>query len=775
MDRERGSLCPTGSHPRAGVPLGAPPAPIGPELAPSTHRRHSPFVSAPLARLVAPGIVAGILITVGLATAAAAGASPRPAGAELQAATERASLPLSLSAQTAYVAPGQPFDVRVQAGRGSPPVADLGLNVAVYACLSSVSAFDQSMNSATGPPGTRISATRSPVPLSGLPVSGGVYDLSMQVNQGGSSAATSAGAYAIDLMASGAQCGAYPLGVYPVRIELVDTTSGQVLGGFTTHLIYVNPQAGTRRLQVALVLPVETTLRPAVTPAPSVLRARPGAALAPPSAAAVGAVTATVDLLADGHPSVPVTIEASPQTVELLSSTGHQATVNQLASLAAAASPSAHQFAESPFVPVDAASLVDAGLQVELNLQVAQGAQILDTAVTRPSGTQGGGAGPGKLGTWFSDAALDPATLTQLQVAGYDQRGAAGHQSLLRADQRVHRGAVHPQFDSGHGHDRAGLQQLTSRHGSPPQRPTRCSPPTSWWPSWPRPTTRSRTTRPHAVCWPSPRAVGPTILSSSTPCWARSSRSPILQPVTTATLFDTLGPATSCRTCRLGTTASTGNGGLPVTAIQTQRQRINGLAAAAPAVRQGVGTQLSEVVLSGQSENLRPSQQSAVLANASTAIDAQLAQIAVAGDRTITLTSQRGQVPVSVVSAAPYTVTASMTLTSDKLLFANHSTSITLPITLTPARTTVKYVNVQSRASGSFKVAIVLRSPVGGMVLSSGQVSVRSTATSVVGILLSVGAVVVLAAWWIRTSRKRRRAGRAEVPIDQPAEPVVTG
>ena len=97
-----------------------------------------------------------------------------------------------------------------------------------------------------------------------------------------------------------------------------------------------------------------------------------------------------------------------------------------------------------------------------------------------------------------------------------------------------------------------------------------------------------------------------------------------------------------------------------------------------------------------------------------------------------------------------------MTLTSDKLLFADHSTSITLPIILTPAHTTVKYVNVQARASGQFKVAIVLRSPVGGMVLSTGQVSVRSTATSVVGIVLSVGAVVVLAAWWVRTSRKRR-------------------
>jgi hypothetical protein len=180
-------------------------------------------------------------------------------------------------------------------------------------------------------------------------------------------------------------------------------------------------------------------------------------------------------------------------------------------------------------------------------------------------------------------------------------------------------------------------------------------------------------------------------------------------------------------------------------------------------------------VLSGQAEDLRPAQQAGVVDNASAAINAQLAQIAVAGDRTITLTSQRGRVPVTIVSAAPYPVKGELTLTSDKLLFANHATSVTQTVTLTPAHTNVVYVTVQTRASGLFKVDIVLRAPVGGMVLSSGQVSVRSTATSVVGIVLSLGAVAVLAAWWIRTSRKRRRARRAELPIEVPAEPVATG
>jgi hypothetical protein len=175
-----------------------------------------------------------------------------------------------------------------------------------------------------------------------------------------------------------------------------------------------------------------------------------------------------------------------------------------------------------------------------------------------------------------------------------------------------------------------------------------------------------------------------------------------------------------------------------------------------------VSLQLGDLVLTAQTETLRTSQQSEVLANTGRAVDAQLSQLAVSGDRSITLTSQRGTLPVAVVSSAPYPVTGSLTLTSDKLLFANGTTQWSQPITLRPAYTSIFPVTVRARASGVFKVDITLRSPDGVLVLSTGQVSVRSTATSVVGIVLSVGAVVVLAVWWIRTSLKRRSKRRQD-------------
>ncbi len=746
----------------------------------------------PRARLVVLAVVAtGLVTTVSgaaIATAAAgaargaapSGAAPSggapatavtgPVRATASTSAAAGSPALVLEAQSAFVQPGQSFDVRVRPAVGGPPVADLALTVAVYGCLSSVSAFDQSVSSASGPAGTRIASTRTPLPLAQVPVANGVYDLSMPVAVGSTPAAPTGG-FAIDLTAVGGQCGASPSGVYPVRIELLDTTSGTTLGGFTTHLVYTDPPAGTERLRLAVVLPVHTTVRPAPAPSPLELRERPDRALAPPTGAELAAVTGTVAVLAaPAHSSVPVTLEASPQTVALLASSGHQPAAAELAALSTT-SPSVHEFAASPFVPVDAAGLIDAGLPAELGLQVDQGVQVLAAAGVRPSAPTGAG-GARDLGAWFADDGLDPGTLGQLQTDGYDRVVLpAGDVTSAPTN-----GSTAEPFSvtSSKGTAMEALAfntDLSSRFTGAPSDPVLAAhqlvaEASQMYYEKPNDTTvRGVVAVPPSGWSDSPDFVD-TLLNAL-------QSNPVLEPVTTATLFDTLGPPASCRGgCRLGSTS--GSGGLPTGAIRTQRQRINGLAAAAPASRP-VTVQLSEVVLSGQSENLRPAQQAATVANAGAAVTAQLAQIAVAGDRSITLTSPRGRVPVTIVSTAPYAVSALLTLSSDKLIFANHATSVTQSITLTPAHTNVVYVPVEARASGLFKVDIVLRAPTGGMVLSSGQVSVRSTATSVVGVVLSLGAVVVLVAWWIRTSRKRRRARRSESVIEEPAEPVPTG
>lgn len=248
---------------------------------------------------------------------------------------------------------------------------------------------------------------------------------------------------------------------------------------------------------------------------------------------------------------------------------------------------------------------------------------------------------------------------------------------------------------------------------------------------------------------------------------------PIIQPVTTSELFDTFPGAVDCRVgCRPA--APGANPGLPVNAIDAQRQRLASFAAAAPGARSLI-VPLGDLVLAGESELLQPAQQSAVLHNARTALDAQLGQLQITAGQSITLTSQDGTLPIDIVSSAPYPVKAILTVASDKLLFANGATGWTQPTTIVPGHThsDVVYVKVRARTSGVFTVPITLTSPTGGLQLASGQIVVRSTATSIVGILLSIGAITVLAVWWVGTSRKRRaqrRADEEQVP-DPPADP----
>src|ERR1019366_6314256 len=104
------------------------------------------------------------------------------------------------------------------------------------------------------------------------------------------------------------------------------------------------------------------------------------------------------------------TLEASGQTVGLLDSPGHQSTLAQLAQLAT--DPTVHQFASSPFTPVNAA-----GLGGELSKQVARGTQVLATEVLHPQGSSAPAGGG--LGAWITGDGLDGGTLSSLSAVGY--------------------------------------------------------------------------------------------------------------------------------------------------------------------------------------------------------------------------------------------------------------------------------------------------------------------------------------------------------------------
>ena len=762
MSREPGSLCPSGNRPRGFGPTGDGPAPvIGVGL------RRARFVAVVV--LLAVAMVVGMIDPLGLPPIASALAPASPAAslsaASASAASAASASPgsLSLTYQSPWVSPGQPFDIKLRAGPGAPAVADLGVSVAVYGCLSSVSSFDQAATSSS-PSGTPISRTASPLPWSGLHPDATGVDLSLGVDATGSSSSTiSPGHPVIGLRSAGTSCQA---GVFPVRLQLVNTTSNTTVASLTTFLVYVTMPAA-QKLRFAMVVPVSTSVGPSSHPSAAQLLTTPSTALTRPAVDALAGINQLVAALSTGAgATVPVTITANAQTLQSLTSGGHPSTVSALAGLSA--TPAVHQFALSPYAPVDASGLVDAGLGSELLTQLNRGDQVLAGDGINLSATP---PAPGGSSPWITNDGLDDNTLGQLAATGYNQL------ILPAADvmsSPVNGSGAEPfTISSSHGSSFTAITSnadLSDRFTVDPGDPVLAAAQllgelAQIYFEYPN----LSTARAVVAVPPNGWTANPILIATLV---ADLANNPITRAVTVAGLFQAFPSPAPCRNgCRLtsssgasGSSGSSAGTGLPVSAIRNQRDRIAGLTSSispTSPVAHTLPVQLGDLVLASESENLKSSQQASVLRNVNAAINAQFAQVFVSGDQTVTLTSRAGLIPISIDSKAPYPVTGTLTLTSDELIFPNGTRRLSRPATLTTT-TNNFYINVKTRTSGESKLEITFRSPTGGLVITSGVINVRSTATSVVGVVLSLGAVAVLLAWWVRTGIRRRKRQRTE-------------
>jgi len=577
---------------------------------------------------------------------------------------------------------------------------------------------------------------------------------------GSASSTISPGHPVIGLRSAGTSCQA---GVFPVRLQLVNTTSNTTVASLTTFLVYVTMPAA-QKLRFAMVVPVSTSVGPSSHPSAAQLLTTPSTALTRPAVDALAGINQLVAALSTGAgATVPVTITANPQTLQSLTSGGHPSTVSALAGLSA--TPAVHQFALSPYAPVDASALVDAGLGSELLTQLNRGDQVLAGDGINLSATP---PAPGGSSPWITNDGLDDNTLGQLAATGYNQL------ILPAADvtsSPVNGSGAEPfTISSSHGSSFTAITSnanLSDRFTADPGDPVLAAAQllaelAQIYFEYPN----LSTARAVVAVPPNGWTANPILIATLV---ADLANNPITQAVTVAGLFQAFPSPAPCRNgCRLtsssGASGSSAGTGLPVSAIRNQRDRIAGLTSSispTSPVARTLPVQLGDLVLASESENLKSSQQASVLRNVNAAINAQFAQVFVSGDQTVTLTSRAGLIPISIDSKAPYPVTGTLTLTSDELIFPNGTRRLSRPATLTTS-TNNFYINVKARTSGEFKLEITFRSPTGGLVITSGVINVRSTATSVVGVVLSLGAVAVLLAWWVRTGIRRRKRQRTE-------------
>jgi hypothetical protein len=144
-------------------------------------------------------------------------------------------------------------------------------------------------------------------------------------------------------------------------------------------------------------------------------------------------------------------------------------------------------------------------------------------------------------------------------------------------------------------------------------------------------------------------------------------------------------------------------------------------------------------------------------------VTADLDQIEIPGQATITLTSSKAEIPITMKNNGTADVTVHVALQSDRLLFPEGTDRDVL---LPKGKSTTVRIPVETRSAGTSHAVMTVTAaglPVGNPV----QISVKSSFVSGVGLFLTIGAVVFLAVWWAWDIHRRRKKGRAAHPTSR--------
>jgi hypothetical protein len=237
--------------------------------------------------------------------------------------------------------------------------------------------------------------------------------------------------------------------------------------------------------------------------------------------------------------------------------------------------------------------------------------------------------------------------------------------------------------------------------------------------------------------------------------------SPVLAPMTLDQAFTSVPAATAIKgkgplLRTLAKTPLDPDAALSGSSIRTTRHRLDAFGSMLEQDNQAsadVFDDLERGLLTAESSDIRGRQHGVVLDAVDERIDAQLKLVHMPANRSVRLTARQGDIPITVLSDAPYPLHVLLVIErTDKLRFTVPEMP---PLT---RRATIVPLGVEARTSGAFPLKVSIESPAEGMTISQTHFTVRSTAASGVGIVLSAGAGLFLLVWWVRNLRHGRRA-----------------
>lgn len=166
-------------------------------------------------------------------------------------------------------------------------------------------------------------------------------------------------------------------------------------------------------------------------------------------------------------------------------------------------------------------------------------------------------------------------------------------------------------------------------------------------------------------------------------------------------------------------------------------------------------TELDRMILLAESARWRDDPSTGIaLARAATQVVNDLtSSIRVAANRTVTLTSRTGALPVTVINDSGLPVRVRVTIESPKAIFPEGAVR-TIDLS---GQATLDFA-VETLAAGAFPVTVTVATPDGTRQLARGRIVLRSTAVSAVALAAIGGGALFLI---IGSLRRRRRNGRS--------------
>ena len=581
-------------------------------------------------------------------------------------------------------------------------------------------------------------------------------------------------------------------GVFPIQVGISDSSGTPQGRPLTTYMVYAESFSASQvpRLSVALVLPVHTA--PALD-SKGRLEALP--------ADQSRALADLVDRLGR-HPRVHLSLAVTPQTLDALAA-GSALDKSTLSALAQLADNGRAQILPSTYTADPLRGWDAVGLGDEFARQLGAGTSVLDGVFGNPV----------QPATWAVNGPLDTSALHTLVARGATHFILPDAElSPLPALAQVNTFAVPTELlgtgakTSVYGAD-PGITADFSNPGGPVLAATQLLAELAMIQL-----EQPGDIRGVAVLPPPGWNADPTFVDT---LLAGLDGDPLLNAVTASGLFKAVPVASLQRSVALpqpstattaGSTAPTGSNGSNGSGspgstsastattlapglladagallgpdaghIRAVRQQLSGLEAILPQAAQQAQA-LDRDLLTSESSDLTESQRQALLGAVSSASQHVTSLIKLPPHSSITLTSNRGQIPLTILSDPSLRARVELRLSSPRLIFhlfvpsegkcrIPTPTSEVCDLTLTILNTTLK-VPVEIRSSGVFPLDVYLYTPGGSLPFAHDRDTIRSTAVSGVGVVLIAVAIASLALWWARDLRHGRRA-RQLVPAPE--------